>query len=56
MNIKGPINNPQEIINEMNLYFAKVSGKLIKDQISTVQYCLKLQNIIYCIVSIKKHH
>ena len=25
-------------------------------QISTVQYCLKLQNIIYCIVNIKKYH
>ena len=25
-------------------------------QISTAQYCLKLQNIIYFIVNIKKHH
>ena len=25
-------------------------------QISNVQYCLKLQNIIYCIVNLKKHH
>ena len=29
---KGPINNPQEIIDEMNLYFAKVSDRLIKDK------------------------
>ena len=27
-----------------------------ENQISTVQYCLKLQNIIYCIVNLKKHH
>ena len=27
---------------------------LKKIQISTVQYCLKLQNIIYCIVNLKK--
>ena len=27
-----PINNPQEIIDEMNLYFAKVSDRLIKDK------------------------
>ena len=29
---QGPINNPQEIIDEMNLYFAKVSDRLIKDK------------------------
>ena len=26
---QGPINNPQEIIDEMNLYFAKVSNRMI---------------------------
>ena len=26
------------------------------NQISNVQYCLKLQNIIYFIVNLKKHH
>ena len=31
------------------IYFFK------KIQISTLQYCLKLQNIIYCIVNLKKH-
>ena len=29
---QGLINNPQEIIDEMNLYFAKVSDRLIKDK------------------------
>ena len=29
---QGPINNPREIIDEMNLYFAKVSDRLIKDK------------------------
>ena len=29
---QGPINNPQEIIDEMNLHFAKVSDTLIKDK------------------------
>ena len=29
---QGPINNPQEIIDEMNLLFAKVSDRLIKDK------------------------
>ena len=29
---QGPISNPQEIINEMNLDFAKVSDRLIKDK------------------------
>ena len=29
---QGPINNPQKFIDEMNLYFAKVSDKLIKDK------------------------
>ena len=29
---QGPINNPQEIIDEMYLYFAKVSDRLIKDK------------------------
>ena len=27
-----------------------------KNQISTVQNCLELQNIIYCIVNLKKQH
>ena len=27
-----------------------------KNKISTLQYYLKLQNIIYCSVNIKKHH
>ena len=29
---QGPIDNPQEIIDEMNLYCAKVSDRLIKDK------------------------
>ena len=29
---QGPINNPQEIIDEMNLYFVKVSDILITDK------------------------
>ena len=29
---------------------------LKKNQISIVQNCLKLQNIINCIVNLKKHH
>ena len=29
---QGPINNPQEIIDEINLYFANVNDRLIKDK------------------------
>ena len=43
------------IIGENILYTETIYGFFLI-QISTVQYCLKLQNIIYCIVNIKKHH
>ena len=34
----------------------KKKKKKIEIQISIVQNCLKLQNIIICIVTLKKHH
>ena len=52
-----PTNNTEVCASgtSFNMEFKKLNFLLKKIQISTVQCCLKLQNMIYCIVNLKKH-
>ena len=56
MHIKTSITGETTILKLALIWILRKFNLKKKNQISTVQYCLKLQNIIYCIVNLKKHH
>ena len=56
MHIKTSIIGKDTILKLALIWILRKNFFFLKIQISTVQYCLKLQNIIYCIVNLKKHH
>ena len=56
MHIKTSIIGETTILKLVLIWILRKFNLKKKNQISTVQYCLKLQNIIYCIVNLKKHH
>ena len=56
MHIKTSIIGENTILKLALIWILRKFIFLIKIQISTVQYCLKSQKIIYCIVTLKKQH